>query len=239
MVTDVEEVTLNDAEKVAFEKDALSITTSFSGDSTLALPATGASYADVAITWTVNGTATTGSYAIVRTAEAQTLTVIATLALGTVTETKEFTVTVAALPAAGEDEPAVFHLMAVDSKGATLYWTGAVNGGKLVGTTDVSAAADVYVEDAGDGKSYIYVLDNGSKKYLKMTGNSTKNFAFDTTASYKWNVTETSIQSAESSISSRYIYSYNSQDFRTYDNTNYTPSNSSQWVGLAKLVEVE
>ena len=97
MVTDVEEATVTAAEKVAVEKDALSIKTNFSADEDLVLPANGKAYTEVVITWTVNGEAVTGSYAITQTAEVQTLTVVATLTAGEETATKEFTVNVAAI----------------------------------------------------------------------------------------------------------------------------------------------
>ena len=101
MVTAVEEATATDAEKVAIEKNALSITTSFNANGTLTLPAAGKAYTGVAVTWTVNGTAAAGEFAITQTAAAQTITVVATLTLGNETATKEFTVTVTALPTAG------------------------------------------------------------------------------------------------------------------------------------------
>lgn len=215
MVTSVAEATTTDAQKVEIEKNALSITTSFSSNNTLTLPATGTAYTGVTITWTVNGTAATGTYAITQTAEVQTLTVIATLTCGTATPvTKEFTVTVTAAPAPGTT-PTEFVLSATNGT-TTVYWTGAVSSFKLVATTDKSQAATVYTEDAGNGNVYIYVMDGTAKKYLKMTGDDTKKFALDTTASYKWKVTETSIQSAETSVSSRCIFSYDNKDFRTY-----------------------
>ena len=102
MVTSVEETTTTDAEKAEITKNTLSITTNFTEDGTLTLPATGVGYTNAAITWTVNGSAATGSYTITRTAAAQTLTVVATITCGTATPvTKEFTVTVDALPAEG------------------------------------------------------------------------------------------------------------------------------------------
>ena len=233
MTTSITEAVATDAQKAAIEKNALTIQTNFTADGTLTLPAAGTAYSDVAITWTVNGTAATGSYTITQTAEAQTLTVIATLACGTATPaTKEFTVTVAA-PSQGPAEE--FVLSATNSKnGTVVYWTGAVSSGKPGATTDKANAATVYTEDAGDGKVYIYVMVSGAKKYLTMTGNTTTAFALSDTASYKWIVTATSIQSGET-LSERYIYSYNNSDFRAYTGNNYSPSNSNQTVGLAKL----
>ena len=97
MVTEVVEATATDAEKVAIEKEDLTIKTTFSANENLTLPATGTAYTEVVITWTVNGETVTGTYAIVQTDADQFLTVVATITAGTETATKEFTVKIAAI----------------------------------------------------------------------------------------------------------------------------------------------
>lgn len=97
MVTSVTEAEATDAKKIEIEKEALSITTQFSANGTLTLPATGAAYTGVAITWTVNGDAVVDSYTITQTEQAQVFTVVATLSCGEAeTLTKTFTVNVSA-----------------------------------------------------------------------------------------------------------------------------------------------
>lgn len=94
MVTAVEEAVATDAEKVAIEKNALSIKTNFSSNETLTLPANGTNYTDVAITWTVDGVAAT-ELAIVVGDVAQEIKLVATIKSGEVELTKEFAVKIA------------------------------------------------------------------------------------------------------------------------------------------------
>lgn len=91
--TMVDTSAVSDADKVAIEKNALSIKTDFSSNETLTLPANGTNYTDVAITWTVDGVAAT-ELAIVVGDVAQEIKLVATIKSGEVELTKEFTVTV-------------------------------------------------------------------------------------------------------------------------------------------------
>lgn len=76
------------------------------------------------------------------------------------------------------------------ANGKVLFLTGEMNGYYMATTEDASAAADVYVEDAGEGKFYVYYMVGTAKKYLNMAKSDTHNNAvFGDTAvtSYTYN----------------------------------------------------
>lgn len=97
IVTSEEDI---NARLVDYELANLKISTSYNADATVDLSAAGAQFNNVAITWTVNGEAAT-QLVVAQTAEAQTITVVATLACGEATATKEFVVAVDAKAAPG------------------------------------------------------------------------------------------------------------------------------------------
>ena len=87
---------ITDADKVATEKEDLKVQTNFINNGVIELPAAGETYTDVVITWTATGAEIVdGKITIVRGNEVKTFTLVATIKSGEVTETKEFTVTVA------------------------------------------------------------------------------------------------------------------------------------------------
>ena len=165
MVTAVEEATATDAEKVAIEKNALSITTSFNANGTLTLPAAGKAYTDVAVTWTVNGTAAAGEFAIAQTAAAQTLTVVATLTLGNETVTKEFTVTVTALPST-DTVTVTQNVSALQTSQVGADLTLALDDVITVKFTkgNVSSSPKVYTSSSDQSSLYILLYQNNNGK---------------------------------------------------------------------------
>ncbi len=92
----VESSSISDADKIATEKDGLTVETTINTE--LELPAAGRTYADVTITWAVTGAESAkienGKLTVTQTAADQTLTLTATLKCGETTDTKEFTITV-------------------------------------------------------------------------------------------------------------------------------------------------
>ena len=93
---------LSDAEKVAFEKDALVFETEIIKDGSIELPSAGAAYNTVAIAWdfkegTTHDCATIadGKLNVTLPSDATTITLVATLTCGSETATKEFVVEIA------------------------------------------------------------------------------------------------------------------------------------------------
>ncbi len=91
----------SDAEKLAYEKNALTVPTDIKSATTITLPATGATFNTVAITWEATGAAIeNGKINVTLGDVAIEFTLKATLTCGTETAvTKEFTVKVAKAPA--------------------------------------------------------------------------------------------------------------------------------------------
>lgn len=94
------------AEKIADSADSISIASKVASDTTIELPLEGANYDDVTIAWTSNNECATvgadGKLTIKLQDEAQTVTLTATFTCGETTETKTFTIEVAAKPLGNE-----------------------------------------------------------------------------------------------------------------------------------------
>ena len=89
---------LTDVEKVELEKGILDTISAVVADGTATVDVAGTTYSEVAIAWASDNAAITvdgNTLTIVRGAEAQTVTLTATLTCGEATDTKEFTVYVA------------------------------------------------------------------------------------------------------------------------------------------------
>ncbi|MBR2927141.1 MAG: hypothetical protein IKC31_06150 [Clostridia bacterium] len=186
--TMIDVTTKTDAEKVATEKELLNIPTSFdSVGGTVALPTTGDLYAKVTITWAVDEADTTGAIVIengVLTAvpqkDAATVKVIATIAHGTVTETKEFTITVDKAPTVAPSlitSPVVgtAYKLAItqDNLGKFIYLNGEMKNTYYFATTlSFEEAIDVYLE-AVDGGYHLYHLKDGVKVYINVVVSGT------------------------------------------------------------------
>ena len=185
-------VELDDAGKVGMEAEnfALSIepNAELSKNTTVELPANGSIFEEIAITWTLDGEAVSGSVEFKQGVKEATYTLVGTLALNNAVETLTYTVKVAAKPAKEMvvvENPVVgtaykFGVNQV-TLGETLYVTGAQERDRyLVTTNDAEAAPDVYVEEATGGIK-IYVLDGSTKKYLHVYMNDASQtaLAFD------------------------------------------------------------
>ncbi|MBQ9706411.1 MAG: hypothetical protein IJV78_00785, partial [Clostridia bacterium] len=189
---------LDEAGEVAFEKGALTFVETIGEDSAIELPAKGVSYADVTIAWdfkaeTAHDCASIadGKLHVELPSEATTITLVATLTSGSVTDTKEFVVAVDAAstavvvhkaisaPAAGTYKIA---MNTTPANGAVLYFAGTINSKGALETTDkADKAVDVVVEvlDATAGTYSLKVGDQYLEGYLNGTY---KNIRFSKTA---------------------------------------------------------
>lgn len=164
-------------DKVAAEKDALNITTAFSGDVSEELPTKGSTYSDVAITWAVksgDATITENVLTVVSPAADTTIVLTATFTCGDASVTKDveinvFPKSVVTEVTNPEENTAYAFYLYQANKAKNYYFTGKMDGNFLATTDDPAKAADVYAEKSGNG-FMIYVLDaSGAKSYIKLT----------------------------------------------------------------------
>ena len=166
---------LTDAEKVADALNNITVPGAVTADTTLELPLAGKNYADVVISWTLEGadfSFTDGGAKLPITlgSSAVTLKLTATATLGEVTETKEFTVEVAASLVMNENHAYSTYLNQVNA-GKVLYLDGGVSTRYLTTTPDPSKGVAVYAEQATGGYK-LYILVEGAKQYITIYTNA-------------------------------------------------------------------
>ncbi len=218
-----------DEARVANAKENLDIQTAFNADGTINLPTVADNGATIA--WTKDGVAyTEATLAIVQTDAEQTIILVATIASNGVSDTKEFTITVAAKVAEGSVKT---YTMQAVVDGTTYYWTGAASGGKGTLTINASLAATVYAEKVDDGYN-VYILDNGSKKYLNLTKDSNTGF-YTGEASLVQIDAENRISYTDANGNTRYVATYGVQDIRTYKTSNIPGSSKNAYCTLVEV----
>ena len=162
--------------KVATEKETLSVTDAFSGAVEYTLPTQGTTYGDVAISWALksDNATLTDNVLNVASPEAELKVVLtATFTCGEATTTKDVEITVrpkspiiaVTEPKAGE---AYAMYMYQQKEAKNYYFTGAMDGKYLGTTADITKAADVYIEDA-EGGFKIYVMNGTEKSYVTLS----------------------------------------------------------------------
>ena len=184
-----------DAEKLAYEKDALTVPTDIKSATTITLPATGTTFNTVAIAWEATGaTIENGKINVTLADVAIEFTLKATLTCGSETAvTKEFTVKVAKAPTkvpvvvtAPVAGTAYKFGMVQGNVNNTIYYLAGGMGDPdyYFATTDVYASAiDVYLEETTGGY-YLYTMDGTTKTYINMVVNDTHvNGVYEATAS--------------------------------------------------------
>ena len=171
----------SDAEKVALEKDNLSLdVTTFTENGETTLPVAGNTYSEVAISWAsdseyvvVNG----GKITVTIPNETTNVKLTATLTLGGATETVEFELTLVAsnftiefVTAPAADVAYKLYLNQVKN-GYGVFVCGGINQDRyLITSKAASEALDVFAEANGDGFSF-YTMIDGAKKYINVTHN--------------------------------------------------------------------
>ena len=164
-------------DKLASEKDTLSVTTAFSGAVSYELPTQGTTYGDVAIAWAVksgDATLTDNVLNVANPTADTTIVLTATFTCGEASTTLDVEIVVhpkspvtpVTEPKAGE---AYAMYMYQQQQAKNYYFTGVMSGNYLGTTADAAQAADVYIEEATNGFK-IYVMDaSGAKSYITLT----------------------------------------------------------------------
>lgn len=169
--TVVDSSKISDTDKVATEKEGLSIESDeFFTDAEINLDVKGSIYDDVTITWSSNNAAAVvngGKLNITLGDEEQTVTLTATLTCGTVTETKTFTIKLKAAGITLTDIPTLNTIGAGQAQNVlttTKYFTK----GKIT-SIDNTTYGNMYIEDDEGNKLYVYGLYIDGKKYGEAT----------------------------------------------------------------------
>ena len=212
---------MTDADKVAAEKNALTVDTTVSGDKTVDLP--NATIAGVTVEWTVTDNATIegGKLVITQGAEAMTVVLTATIKAGTVTDTKTFTFEVPAksnkvlTPMYTFEEGVAYKLVGKNSYGF-FYFDGTCAYERINGKGNVLESVDVYVQfvDKAAGTFYLYFMNGTTVTYIdSYAKESSKTQAFRL-------VTETP-EATWSIVNNAIVSSANSRAIATRENTTY------------------
>ncbi|MBQ2711656.1 MAG: hypothetical protein IJF66_06925 [Clostridia bacterium] len=220
---------LDEAGEVAFEKGALTLVETIVKNESIELPAKGLSYADVTIAWDFKAetahdcaSISDGKLHVELPAEATTITLVATLTSGSVSDTKEITISVAAGFVMSETHAYVGFTNQVKAE-KQLYLDGGVSGRYLTTTEDASKAVAIYAEKA-EGGYKLYILDGETKKYITMYANdegkdSVKYDAEGTTV-YSYNPVVNAFTSTLNGVE-KYLGTYNTFNTISVSNLSY------------------
>ena len=167
-----------DAEKVAFEKENLSIPANVTEDTVIELGLAGKTYDNVTFAWASDNACAVidaeGKLTVTLPDEAVTVKLTLTATCGDVTETYEFEIAVDAKPkytytaefvGPAQADTAYKFALVQGNLGKTLYFTGAMSGNYLDMSDNGDKAVDVYME-AVDGGIRIYFMEGETKKYI-------------------------------------------------------------------------
>lgn len=166
---DFADVERSDADKIAAEKDTLSIPDKFAVDKEIDLTLQGKSFEDVKIAWTSDNAQAVikdGKLKITLGDSEQTVKITATLTCGEATETVEFTTVLGVK--GKEDKPegkAYFFALAQANIGKNLYFTGEMDGNFFATSEKAKDAVKVYIEDVEGGVRF-YFMKDGERTYL-------------------------------------------------------------------------
>ncbi len=234
-----------DAEKVAFEKENLTLPSAVTQNQDIALVTKGQSYDTVEISYVSDNACAVvsdGTLKITLPEEAASVKVTATLKCGSVTDTKEFTIAVDAAEkvtytATQVTAPVVetaYKLGLVQKlAGKTLYFSGEMNGNYLASTDKPSKATDVYLETSGDGYR-MYFLKDGVKNYIDINeytaGKAGVRITTEPSAVYKYDTTLNTLV-ANVASDDRYIGTYKTFETFSASSTSYITGDNAKNIG--------
>lgn len=175
----------SDEEKIDFEMENITLSSSVTEDSTLTLPLTGSGYKDVAITWATtspNAKLDGNKVDITLLDSESVVTLSAVLQSGNVLKSKSFEIKVdaksndyfVASPVSSLEFGKEYKL-ALEQKalGKTLYFTGNMSGNYLETSDKVEKAVNISFE-GNDSEMYLSFTQDGVKKYVEIYDNSGK-----------------------------------------------------------------
>ncbi len=158
-----------DAEKIAAEKENISIPESFAVNKEVELLTKGKTFTDVKISYASDNSSVVvknGKLIVTLSDKEQTAKVTATITCGEASDTVEFTLT---LGAKGKEEKpegtAYMFALAQAQIGKNLYFTGEMDGNFLATSEKASDAVKVYIETVSGGYRF-YFMNDGKRTYI-------------------------------------------------------------------------
>jgi len=239
----------SDEEKVAFEKENLTLPGAATEDITVDLNAVGQSYDKVTIAWASDNDCAVikdGKLVITLPEEAATVKVTATLTCGSVTATKEFEIKVDSAPTDVylptfvenlEADKAYKFALYQAKLGKNLYFTGAMSGNYLATSDRADKAVDVYLETV-EGGYRIYFKDGEAKKYIDIyeytAGKVGVQITDKPTAVFTYN-TELKVLVANVAGADYYLGTYNDFSTMSASKTSYISGDKAANVGVTQF----
>ena len=237
----------SDEEKVAFEKENLTLPGAATEDITVDLNAVGQSYDKVTIAWASDNDCAVikdGKLVITLPEEAATVKVTATLTCGSVTDTKEFEIKVDSAPSdvyipkfveTLEADKAYKFALYQANLGKNLYFIGEMDGsGKYLATSDrADKAVDVYLETV-EGGYRIYFKDGDAKKYIDIQDKGSIKITDAPTAVFTYN-TELKVLVANVAGTDYYLGTYKTYSTISASKTSYISGDKMADIGVSQF----
>ena len=239
----------NDEEKVAFEKESLTLPEAATEDITIDLNMVGQSYESVIIAWASDNDCaviTDGKLVITLPEEAATVKVTATFTCGSVTDTKEFEIKVDSAPTDvylptfvenPEADKAYKFALYQANLGQYLYFTGEMSGNYLATSDRGDKAVDVYLETV-DGGFRIYFKDGDAKKYIDIyeytAGKVGVQITDAPTATFTYN-TELKVLTANVAGADYYLGTYKTYNTISASKTDYISGDKAADIGVSQF----
>ncbi len=191
----------SDAEKIAFELEALTLAQAITEDTVVSLSTQGASYDSVKLTWTSDSACAVvedGKLSFTLPEEDTVVTITVKAECGAEMAERTFTVKVDAAPRTEYapvfvSEPAEHKILALalyqGNTGKNLYFTGELSGKYLATTDKGEKAAPVYAEKTDEGLRLYFIRDK-EKSYIEIVsvdGKATIQLNSEPTSVWTWN----------------------------------------------------
>ena len=238
-----------DAEKVAFEKENLTLDSKVSAAKEISLSSKGASYDAVSISWASDNSCAVvkdGKLVITLPEKDQTVNITATLTCGSSKDTKTFTMIVEAAQSASYEVTKVTSPVAgtsykyyTDQKlaGKVLFFSGELSGNYLASTENAEKAVDVTVE-AVDGGYRLYFIKDSKKIYIDIyeyqTGKAGVQLTETPTCTYVWNESACTFVATVAS-SDRYLGMYKTYETFSVSATSYITGDNASSVDVSQF----
>lgn len=240
--SDFAEIERSDADKVAAEKENVSVPDKFAVDKEVELLLVGKTFTDVKIEWASDNASATikdGKLIVKLTDKEQTAKITATLKCGEATETVEFTVTLGAKGKEEKPEGTAYMFALSQVKiGKNLYFIGEMDGNFLATSEKASDAVKVYIETV-DGGVRFYFMKDGERNYIDIqeytAGKAGVRITTEPTCVFKKD-DSIGVYTANVAGADYYLGTYSTYTTISASKTSYITGENASAVGVSQFV---